>query len=343
MVPCEVRQDIYAALTLLTLTRRFSNRCESDLNGGEVGLRVVGKETGALFLQQTGAISESVARTLAGLSSRIQHERRGRNHLRGVEAARRHVDRAPSSGRNPKRWAFCYPNAGDRYPNAIGFTAGQLFQDPQPRYGQSTRDGTAWAAEMIGFSPQGGSGVGKPIGERKGWQHHPSASSSRRSGQRTRDSPAPYMVNKITVGTGMSMVRSRQFQERERHYPVEVHPLHPRHNPARYVQAADGHSGEVIADHPRPPSIQRRDDGIGRWIVRLRFRGEGENCDPAMQFRSPGKDQHGAALPELGKLRVVREVAPVDLPDSRCRPDPWPNAGWRPIPAHFSSSVPEAE
>ncbi len=82
MVPCEVRQDIYAALTLLTLTRRFSNRCESDLNGGEVGLRVVGKETGALFLQQTGAISESVARTLAGLSSRIQHERRGRNHLR---------------------------------------------------------------------------------------------------------------------------------------------------------------------------------------------------------------------------------------------------------------------
>ncbi len=34
-----VRQELYAAFTLFTLTRQFSNHCDSDLNGGEDGLR----------------------------------------------------------------------------------------------------------------------------------------------------------------------------------------------------------------------------------------------------------------------------------------------------------------
>ena len=57
-----VRQELYAAFTLVTLARQFSNRCDSDLDDGDDlpamranfrnGLRLVGKEIEALFLRQ---------------------------------------------------------------------------------------------------------------------------------------------------------------------------------------------------------------------------------------------------------------------------------------------------
>jgi len=93
--PSGARQEIHAAFVPLTLTRWLSSRCDADLNagGGENGLpamrgtlrnglRPVGKETGALFLRQAGAVRESVARIMAGLSRRMQRERVGRSYPR---------------------------------------------------------------------------------------------------------------------------------------------------------------------------------------------------------------------------------------------------------------------
>ena len=90
-----VRQGIHPAFTPLTLTRRFPDRCDSDPTGGggedglpamrtnlRNGLRLVGKETGPLFLRQAGAVRESVARIMAGLSRCIQRERPGRSYRR---------------------------------------------------------------------------------------------------------------------------------------------------------------------------------------------------------------------------------------------------------------------
>ncbi len=87
-----VRQELYAAFTLVTLARRFSNRCDGDLNagGGEEGLpamranfrnglRLVG-EIEALFLRQADAVRQSIARIMAGLSWCIQRERPGRSY-----------------------------------------------------------------------------------------------------------------------------------------------------------------------------------------------------------------------------------------------------------------------
>ena len=60
-----VRQELYAAFTLVTIARQFSNRCEDGLNGaggGEDlpdmranfrnGLRLVGRGTEAMFMRQ---------------------------------------------------------------------------------------------------------------------------------------------------------------------------------------------------------------------------------------------------------------------------------------------------
>ncbi len=93
--PRGVRREPCAAFTLPTLTRRFPDRCDSDPTGGggeeglpamrtnfRNGLRPVGRETGALFPPQAGAVRESVARIMAGLSRRIQRGRPGRSHIR---------------------------------------------------------------------------------------------------------------------------------------------------------------------------------------------------------------------------------------------------------------------
>ena len=90
-----VRQELYAAFVLLTLARRFSNRCDGDLNagGGENGLpemranfrnglRLVSREIEAPFMRQADTVRQSVARIMAGLSRCIQRERPGRSYPR---------------------------------------------------------------------------------------------------------------------------------------------------------------------------------------------------------------------------------------------------------------------
>ncbi len=90
-----VRQELYAAFVLLTLARRFSSRCDADLNGGggdgdlpamrasfRNGLRLVGREIEAMFLAQSAMVARSVARIMTGLSRCIQRERPGRSHPR---------------------------------------------------------------------------------------------------------------------------------------------------------------------------------------------------------------------------------------------------------------------
>ena len=99
-----VRQGIHPAFTPLTLMRQFPDRCDGDLNAddgeGDLpamrtnlrnGLRLVGRETGALFPPQAGAVRESVARIMAVLSRRIQRDRPGRSHPPAVEAAKEQV------------------------------------------------------------------------------------------------------------------------------------------------------------------------------------------------------------------------------------------------------------
>ena len=88
-----VRQELYAAFTLVTLARQFVKRCDSDLNGGgedlpamranfRNGLRLVGRETEAIFLKQSEMVSQSVRRIMTGLSRYIQRERPGRSYPR---------------------------------------------------------------------------------------------------------------------------------------------------------------------------------------------------------------------------------------------------------------------
>ena len=89
-----VRQELYAAFTLVTLARQFSNRCDDDINGGDGdgqpamranfrnGLRLVGKEIEALFLRQADTVRQSVLRIMTGLSRCIQRERPNRSYER---------------------------------------------------------------------------------------------------------------------------------------------------------------------------------------------------------------------------------------------------------------------
>ncbi len=87
-----VRQELYAAFTLVALARQFSNRCDDDINDGgdqlamranfRNGLRLVGKEIEALFMRQADTVRESVARIMTGLSRCIQRERPGRSYPR---------------------------------------------------------------------------------------------------------------------------------------------------------------------------------------------------------------------------------------------------------------------
>ncbi len=50
-------------------------------------------------------------------------------------------EKAPASGRCPKRGAFCYPNAGNRYPNAIDYRAGPATDRYRARHPLSGRGG----------------------------------------------------------------------------------------------------------------------------------------------------------------------------------------------------------
>ena len=89
-----VRQELYAALTLVTLARQFVNRCDSDLNRGDRedlpamrtnfknGLRLVGREIEAIFPRQSEMVNQSVRRIMAGLSRSIQRQRPGRSYRR---------------------------------------------------------------------------------------------------------------------------------------------------------------------------------------------------------------------------------------------------------------------
>ena len=85
-----VRQELYAAFTLITLARQFSNRCDGDLDDDlpamranvRNGLRLVGKEIEAMFLRQSDMVAQSVSRIMAGLSRCIQRERPGRSYRR---------------------------------------------------------------------------------------------------------------------------------------------------------------------------------------------------------------------------------------------------------------------
>ena len=103
-----VRQELYAAFTLITLARQFSNRCDDDINdGGEDqpamranfrnGLRLVGKEIEALFMRQADTVRQSVARIMTGLSRCIQRERPGRSYERQSKQPRsKWQNRAPA-------------------------------------------------------------------------------------------------------------------------------------------------------------------------------------------------------------------------------------------------------
>ena len=90
-----VRQELYAAFTLITLARLFANRCDHDISHGpgddglpamranfRNGLRLVGREIEAMFLRQSEMVAQSVRRIMTGLSQCIQRERPGRNYRR---------------------------------------------------------------------------------------------------------------------------------------------------------------------------------------------------------------------------------------------------------------------
>jgi len=126
-----VHQELYAAFTLVTLARRFSNRCDGDFNGGDGeslpamrsyfrnGLRLVGKEIEALFMKQADAVRQSVARIMTGLSCCLQRERPGPSYPRrsmrprskwirraAAYYAQPPRNRTPASGSRPKHGGF---------------------------------------------------------------------------------------------------------------------------------------------------------------------------------------------------------------------------------------------
>ena len=89
-----VRQELYAAFTLIALARMFANRCDQDINSDASddlpamranfrnGLRLVGREIEAMFLRQSEMVAQSVRRIMTGLSQCIQRERPGRSYKR---------------------------------------------------------------------------------------------------------------------------------------------------------------------------------------------------------------------------------------------------------------------
>ena len=101
-----VRQELYAAFTLVAIARQFANRCDGGLNGGggeedlpdmranfRNGLRLVGKEIEAMFLKQSQMVARSVRRIMAGLSRCVQRDRPGRSYPRRSVQPRSKWDR----------------------------------------------------------------------------------------------------------------------------------------------------------------------------------------------------------------------------------------------------------
>ena len=123
------------------------------------------------------------------------------------------------------------------------------------------------------------------------------------------------------------MIRTRQILQGKPYDPVKVILADPRHYLARHVQAAHGHCGQVVAYDPDPLPIEGGSHWISHWVVRLRFRREGQNRYTAMQRCRFRQDQHRTALPELGKLGVFGQIAPINLPDARRGFDPGMKAG----------------
>ena len=91
-----VRQELYAAFTLVALARLFANRCDHDINHNvdddddqsamrtnfRNGMRLLGREIEAMFLRQSQMVAQSVERIMTGLSRCIQRERPGRSYNR---------------------------------------------------------------------------------------------------------------------------------------------------------------------------------------------------------------------------------------------------------------------
>ena len=91
-----VRQELYAAFTLVALARLFANRCDHDINHNvgddddlpamrtnfKNGMRLMGREIEAMFLRQSQMVAQSVKRIMTGLSRCIQRERPGRSYNR---------------------------------------------------------------------------------------------------------------------------------------------------------------------------------------------------------------------------------------------------------------------
>ena len=102
-----VRQELYAAFTLIALARLFANRGEQDLNHNASGapplrgnvkntLRTVGRQIEALFLRQAEFVSQTVAEIMTGITCCVQRERPHRSYDR--------VSKQPRS-----KWQSCKP------------------------------------------------------------------------------------------------------------------------------------------------------------------------------------------------------------------------------------------
>ena len=107
----------------------------------------------------------------------------------------------------------------------------------------------------------GGSLPGQPqchskSAERKGWHRHPSASSSRRGGQRSRVNPCRICVAYTAHGMRMSTVWSRQPSVGQCHDPLEVIGRQSRYRTPGHVEPTDRHRRQIIENHPgaRPSS-----------------------------------------------------------------------------------------
>lgn len=94
-----VKQELYAAFTLIAVSCLFANRCGTDANRGgggrtdmrsnfKNGLRLLGREIEAMFLAHGAFIAESVARIMTGLSRCLQRERPGRSYPRASKKPR---------------------------------------------------------------------------------------------------------------------------------------------------------------------------------------------------------------------------------------------------------------
>lgn len=131
------------------------------------------------------------------------------------------------------------------------------------------------------------------------------------------------------------MIRSRQILQGKSYDPVKVLLTDPGRHPPRHVQTTHRHCGQVVADHPRPLPVDGRRHREGHGVVGLRLRGERQHRDAPVQCRSLRDDQDRAALPELRELRILRQVAPVNLTDARGGLDAWRDPWRRCLVGHF--------